>query len=85
MRLFVIDNGQEILIEVEDSGNGLSAELQQHIFKTRISTKEGQDRGYGLVKVAENIKDLNGVVSIENGDLSGVLFVISIPKGWFSV
>ncbi|MFC6041059.1 ATP-binding protein [Paenisporosarcina macmurdoensis] len=85
VRLFVLDNGQEILIEVEDSGNGLSAELQQHIFKKRISTKEGQDRGYGLVKVAENINDLNGVVSIENGDLNGVLFVISIPKGGFSV
>jgi two-component system CitB family sensor kinase len=85
VRLFVLDNGQEILIEVEDSGSGLSAELHQHIFKTRISTKEGQDRGYGLVKVAENIKDLNGVVSIENGDLNGVLFVISIPKGGFSV
>ena len=84
VRLFIIDNGQEILLEVEDSGNGLSHDLQERIFKSRISTKKGHDRGYGLVKVSGNIKDLNGVVSIENGDLGGALFVISIPKGGFS-
>lgn len=84
VRLFILDNGLEILLEVEDSGNGLSPNLQDFIFKSRISTKEGQDRGYGLVRVSENIRDLNGAVSIENGDLGGVLFVISIPKGGFS-
>nr|WP_245827623.1 sensor histidine kinase [Paenisporosarcina indica] len=84
VRLFIHDNGQEILLEVEDSGSGLSPDLQDFIFKSRISTKDGHDRGYGLVKVAKNIRDLNGVVTIENGDLGGALFVISIPKGGFS-
>lgn len=83
VRLFITDNGQEILLEVEDSGAGISTDLQKDIFKSRVSTKDGIDRGYGLVKVSENIKDLNGVSSIEKGDLGGALFVISIPKGGF--
>lgn len=84
VRLFILDNGQEILIEVEDSGTGLDPKMQSQIFQTRISTKKGSDRGYGLLKVSENIEALNGVVSIENGDLKGALFVLSIPKGGFS-
>lgn len=83
VRLFINDNGQEILIEVEDSGRGLDPRIQEHIFKNRISTKSGADRGYGLVKVSENINDLSGVSSIEKGDLGGALFIISIPKGGF--
>ena len=83
VRLFINDNGQEILIEVEDSGRGLDSAIQEHIFKSRVSTKEGTDRGYGLVKVSENIHDLSGVASIEKGDLGGALFIISIPKGGF--
>lgn len=83
VRLFINDNGQEILIEVEDSGRGLNPSIQEHIFKSRISTKVGADRGYGLVKVSENIHDLSGVASIEKGDLGGALFIISIPKGGF--
>ena len=83
VRLFILDNGNEILLEVEDSGSGLSQEVQEHIFHERVSTKQGNDRGYGLVKVSENIKDLNGAATIENGDLKGALFVISIPKGGF--
>jgi two-component system CitB family sensor kinase len=81
VRLFIFDNGQEVLLEVEDSGEGLNANLQEHIFKSRVSTKNGPDRGYGLVKVHENIGELNAVASIEKGDLGGALFVISIPKG----
>jgi two-component system, CitB family, sensor kinase len=83
VRLFILDNGEEILIEVEDSGTGLDPKMQSQIFQTRISTKKGSDRGYGLLKVSENIEALNGVVSIENGDLKGALFVLSIPKGGF--
>lgn len=83
VRLLITDNGNEILLEVEDSGEGLSPVTQEFIFKSRVSTKEGQDRGYGLMKVSSDIKDLSGVSSIEKGDLGGALFIISIPKGGF--
>ncbi|WP_019413242.1 sensor histidine kinase [Paenisporosarcina sp. TG20] len=83
VRLLITDIGLEILLEIEDSGEGLSSHILEHIFKSRVSTKEGQDRGYGLVKVFDNIVDLGGAISIEKGDLGGALFIISIPKGGF--
>ena len=36
------------------------------------------------MKVAENVKDLGGSITLEKGDLGGALFIISIPKGGFS-
>jgi len=81
VRIFILDNGKEILIEVEDSGHGIADELMELLFQERVSTKGYEDRGYGLIKVAQNVKDLGGSVTLEKGDLGGALFIISIPKG----
>lgn len=81
VRLLFVDNGHEILIEVEDTGKGLDPVILPTLFKERISTKTGSDRGYGLVKVQENVHDLQGEITMENGDFGGALFIISIPTG----
>ncbi len=81
VRIFILDNGHEILLEVEDSGPGIADEVINELFNKNISTKSEQDRGYGLMKVAENVKDLGGSITTEKGDLGGALFIISIPKG----
>ncbi|WP_436837088.1 ATP-binding protein [Planococcus shixiaomingii] len=81
VRLLLSNNGNEILIEVEDSGEGLDPGIFTHLFKQRVSTKEGEDRGYGLVKVFENVQELNGQIAMETGDLGGALFIISITIG----
>ncbi|MDN7226632.1 sensor histidine kinase [Planococcus sp. N064] len=85
VRLLLTDNGSEILIEVEDSGKGLDSGILSDLFKKRISTKNGDDRGYGLVKVYENVQDLQGEIAMESGDLGGALFIISIKIGGNSI
>ncbi|HEX5563511.1 MAG TPA: sensor histidine kinase [Sporosarcina sp.] len=80
VRLFIFDNGDEILFEVEDSGKGIADELLDDLFREKVSTKDVEDRGYGLMKVAENVEDLGGSITVEKGDLGGALFIISIPK-----
>ncbi|MCG7334974.1 sensor histidine kinase [Sporosarcina sp. ACRSM] len=85
VRIFISDNGEEILLEVEDSGLGVASDVLDALFQEKISTKDYEDRGYGLLKVAENVKDLGGSITLEKGDLGGALFIISIPKrGHFS-
>ena len=37
------------------------------------------------MKVAENVNDLGGSITLEKGDLGGALFIISIPKGGFFI
>lgn len=81
VRLLIVDNGNEILMEVEDSGIGLNPSILPVLFKERISTKQGEDRGYGMVKVFESVRDLHGEIAMETGDLGGALFIISIRTG----
>ncbi|KZE37433.1 histidine kinase [Bhargavaea cecembensis] len=81
VRIFILDNGSEILIEVEDSGPGITEEVENTLFSERISTKVGADRGYGLVTVANHVRELGGQLYYETGDLGGAMFIISIPKG----
>jgi len=83
IRILVLDNGEEILIEIEDSGQGAAPNILDVLFQKRVSTKNDVDRGYGLIKVADNVKDLGGTITLEKGDLGGALFIISIPKGGF--
>ncbi len=65
VRMFVTDIGEEIVIEVEDSGQGIHDEVITSIFYKGFSTKEGEKRGYGLAKVKELVEDLNGSIAIE--------------------
>lgn len=80
IRLFIFDNGEEIIFEVEDSGQGLAQEKLDVLFSENISTKDSKHRGYGLRKVISSIHDLNGTLALEEGDLGGALFIVSISK-----
>lgn len=80
VRLFVTDIGDDLLIEVEDSGLGVSDELLPLLFQRGFTTKAGEKRGYGLAKIKELVDELGGDIAIEEGDLGGALFIVAIPK-----
>lgn len=80
VRLFITDLGDDLLIEVEDSGQGISDHLVTNIFERGFSTKNGGNRGYGLARVKELVDELGGSIAIEKGDWDGALFIIAIPK-----
>lgn len=79
-RLFVIDVGDDIVIEVEDSGPGIDDSLLPHIFTRGFTTKEGEKRGYGLAKITELVERNGGNITIGQGELGGALFIVAIPK-----
>ncbi|WP_231589467.1 ATP-binding protein [Bacillus sp. FJAT-27916] len=80
VRLYIFQHEHEIVFEIEDSGDGIDDNQVETIFELKNSTKASKNRGYGLHIVKENLKILNGSISIEKGDLGGALFIISIPK-----
>ncbi|WP_081415283.1 ATP-binding protein [Ectobacillus panaciterrae] len=80
VRLFVTDIGDDVLIEVEDSGSGIEDDFIPYIFKRGFSTKKGGNRGFGLARVKDLVEELDGSISIEKGDWDGVLFAVAIPK-----
>jgi two-component system CitB family sensor kinase len=73
------DLGDDLIIEVEDTGCGVPDELADRIFESGFSTKE-KDRGYGLFLVNEAVKHLGGSVTFAKGDQGGTVFMVAIPK-----
>lgn len=81
VKVYLGDWGQEILLEVEDSGPGVSEKATPYLFQRGYSTKTGDDRGLGLPKVKELAEEMGGYVTIEKGEWGGALFTITLPKG----
>ncbi|TLS50309.1 sensor histidine kinase [Paenibacillus antri] len=82
VRIFLLDLGDDLLLEVEDSGPGIADEDMPYLFELGFTTKEAKHgkRGFGLTRVAELTKQLGGTVSVEEGEWGGARFVVAIPK-----
>ena len=79
VRLYFTDVGDDLLFEVEDSGAGIREEDAQNIYRAGFSTK-GDGRGNGLALSIEALGRTGGELLIEDGDMGGACFIISIPK-----
>jgi sensor histidine kinase regulating citrate/malate metabolism len=78
--LFMSDFGNDLIFEIEDSGNGIDDELHDRIFEKGVSTKQGEKRGYGLYLAKKAIDTLGGTIGVEPGDGGGSRFEIIIAK-----
>lgn len=77
--LFATDIGNDLIFEIEDSGNGIDKALMNTIFDKGFTTKGELHSGYGLFFVKNALEQLGGFVSIEKGNY-GTIFSIHIPK-----
>jgi len=80
VRLSMTDLGRDLVLEIEDSGPGVPPDEVDGIFERGVTTKTGTDHGVGLYLVAENLRELDGSVSVDRGDLAGARFTVIIPK-----
>jgi sensor histidine kinase regulating citrate/malate metabolism len=78
--LFMSDFGNDLIFEIEDSGDGIKEEMVDRIFDRGVSTKNGDQRGYGLYLARKAIDTLGGTIQIEQADLGGTRFEIIIAK-----
>ncbi len=76
---FVTDIGNDVVLEVVDSGIGVPGERIDTIFEKGFSTK-GNNRGYGLSNVKEMVDSLQGTIEITNQKNGGAIFTIYLPK-----
>lgn len=79
VKLSMTDIGNDLVFEVEDSGEGISQELTDKIFEKGFSTKH-TDRGQGLYLVKQALHDLGGQITLADSDMGGALFSVFIPK-----
>jgi signal transduction histidine kinase/ActR/RegA family two-component response regulator len=72
--------GQYIIIEVQDSGEGMPAHVIEHIFEPFFTTKEpGKGTGLGLSIVYSIIKNYGGHITAESELDKGSCFKIYLP------
>jgi two-component system, NtrC family, sensor kinase len=72
--------GGQVLIELQDSGPGISPELQKKIFEPFFTTKPaGQGTGLGLSVSYGIIESHGGRIEVSSSLGSGATFVISLP------
>ncbi|SDM28905.1 sensor histidine kinase [Sediminibacillus halophilus] len=76
---FVTDLGNDIIFEIADNGNGLDKGAEYQIFHRGYSRK-GNNRGYGLANVKEEVYSQNGAIEVNSSPGKGTVFTVIIPK-----
>jgi nitrogen fixation/metabolism regulation signal transduction histidine kinase len=69
---------RDILLEVQDSGPGVSAENRAHLFEPYYTTKKG-GTGLGLAIAARICQEHGGRLEVENASPRGALFRVVLP------
>ncbi|MFS0575767.1 sensor histidine kinase [Sporosarcina sp. 179-K 3D1 HS] len=78
--IFFTDIGNDILFEIDDAGEGVPDLYVKMIFDQGFTLKKGEHGGFGLFLTKQLIEGVNGELYVEEGDLGGASFVLSMPK-----
>ena len=73
------DFGDEIRINIADTGTGISEENLLKIFEPYFSTKK-DGTGLGLTVLFKVVKEHHGEVSVKSREGQGTVFTIALPK-----
>lgn len=72
--------GDEIVIRTSDTGPGIVADLEAHIFEPYFSTKDAHNgSGLGLFISRRIVEQMDGELEYDASDDSGASFVIRVP------
>ena len=80
VNLSLTDLGNDLIFEVEDSGNGIEEGIAGHIFEKGVSTSDEKGKGFGLYLVKDLLSYINGNITVDKSSLGGVLFTVYISK-----
>lgn len=79
-RKYTQDGRGFVVIEIKDSGPGMTEELKKRIFEPYFSTKTKDNNvGMGLYLVRKTINDHGGFIEVDSEEGKGTAFIIYLP------
>ncbi|MFW5882452.1 MAG: PAS domain S-box protein [Planctomycetota bacterium] len=77
---FELSSGRYLVVGVEDTGCGMSQEVQAHLFEPFFTTKEaGRGTGMGLASVFGTVKQHQGAITVYSESGLGTIFRLYLP------
>lgn len=77
--IFIHEDEQSLIISVDDSGMGMSEDVQQQILTTNFSTK-GDGRGTGMALIRQIVNNAKGEIAIVSTENVGTSIIITINQ-----
>jgi nitrogen-specific signal transduction histidine kinase/ActR/RegA family two-component response regulator len=76
------EDGGQVIVEISDTGSGISPEFLSHLFQPFFTTKQvGVGTGLGLSICQGIVKDLGGTIGVRSVVGSGTTFRVAFPAG----
>ena len=85
IRLAARRRGDRIVVEVEDSGIGMSPEVQEHAFEPFFTSKGERGSGLGLAMVFGIVERHRGQITIDSAPSRGTNVQLSFPAASSSI
>jgi histidine kinase len=74
------DEGDDLILEVEDNGCGMDWDIKQKIFTTFFTTKGGEGTGLGLLTTRKIIQEHCGKIEVDTKEGIGTTFRVRLPR-----
>lgn len=78
--LHITDVGTNLIIEIDDNGEGIPETIIDRIFEDGTTTKDPAQHGKGLYIVKQSVHAVKGEIIIDESDLGGARFIVFLPK-----
>jgi two-component system cell cycle sensor histidine kinase/response regulator CckA len=77
----MLPSGAYVVLEVTDSGHGMSEEVMQHLFEPFFTTKKpGHGTGLGLSTAYGVVRQSGGHILVDSAEERGTRFCIYLPR-----
>jgi CheY-like chemotaxis protein len=68
-----------VVVEISDTGIGMSPEVQAHIFEPFYTRDAGEGTGLGLTSALATVHALGGTITVESAEGRGATFRVKLP------
>lgn len=80
VQLHITDIGHDLVMEIDDNGEGISTAILDRLFEDGVTSKQKVGHGKGLFLVQQAIHAVGGDILLDESDLGGTRFMVILPQ-----